>query len=232
MLDCRTCREHLQAWQEGSLDEDTAVQVRLHLEDCEFCRTWRKQHLAGETGSGGNGNGHGDAQKGGRLDPIAMWYDRFEKPREVRVSRRKLRVIQSLLILGAFSIMLLGLRMRGDRMSQVLSPEEGRPADLAALLTEELALEDRDAEVFFPLFRRYRLTADSLELSMTRGRAELEALNEAYSPHNRRIPELNSRLQAEEAERAALRSRFLEDIGQRLGPQRESRLRAIQSDWD
>lgn len=234
MIDCQTCRGHLPALEKGTLDGDMAVQVRLHLDDCEFCRAWRQRTQAERLpGAGGNGQPHN-----ARLDAITLWYDRFEKQRQPRITARRLRLIQWAVILLAFLLVVLGIRMRGERMSRVIGTdgpparETSRPADPAAALTRELGLSPEEGARFFPLLFAYQGRIDSLETQRASALATLDGLSGPGNEHNALVPELNARLEALQQHRVVLRSRFLTDIGQSLGPTRESRLRTLQDLWD
>lgn len=230
MTDCNTCRTHLDDLEKGTLDEELAVKVRLHLDSCEFCRAWRKQTVS-ERLPGSSGNGHGHKS---RLDSFAMWYDRFEKDREPHISRRRMRLIQLFIVLLAFTLMVVGIRMRGERMNRIISSGHEMPASIepAAILTRELALTPESAEVFFPLLLAYQQQVDSLETLRSQALAQLDELAGEPSPHNQLIPELNARVETLQGQRARYRTDFLSRIAARLGPGKESALRRIQDVWD
>lgn len=230
MTDCHTCRTHLDELEKGTLDEDLAVKIRLHLDGCEFCRAWRKQ-TASERLPGTSGNGHGHKSQ---LDSFAMWYDRFEKDREPHLSRRRIRLIQMAIVLLAFTLMVAGIRMRGERMNRIISSGHESPVSIepAAILTRELALTPESAQVFFPLLLAYQQQVDSLETLRSQALAQLDGLAGDSSPHNQLVPELNARIETLQEKRAMERSAFLARVAARLGPGKESALRRIQDVWD
>lgn len=230
MIDCNTCRRHLDELEKGELGEELAVKVRLHLDGCEFCRAWRRQ-TTGDRLPGTSGNGHGHKT---RLDSFAMWYDRFEKDREPHLSRRRMRLIQMFIVLLAFTLMVVGIRMRGERMNRIISSGHETPVSIEpeAILTRELALTPESAQVFFPLLLVYQQQVDSLETLRREALARLDGLAGDTSPHNQLIPELNARIETLQNQRALYRSAFLSRIAARLGPGKESALRRIQDVWD
>ncbi|MCB1046314.1 MAG: hypothetical protein KDC10_03855 [Calditrichaeota bacterium] len=231
MIDCQTCRQNLAELDSGQLEEELAVKVRLHLDGCEFCRSWRKRTANEHHHSAGPANGK--KQHLG-LDPIAMWYERFEKPRETRISRRRLRLIQAVIVLAAFSMMLLGVQMRSERMNRMISRSDAptESQNPAALLTRALELDPPAAELFFPLWHGYLQKVDELAQLQSLTMAQLEDVSQGASPHNQLIPSLNARLDSLLGARVELRSQFLTSVGQALGPSRESRLRSESALWD
>ncbi|MCB9474440.1 MAG: hypothetical protein H6678_11565 [Candidatus Delongbacteria bacterium] len=231
MIDCQTCRQNLAELDSGQLEEELAVKVRLHLDGCEFCRSWRKRTANEHHHSAGPANGK--KQHLG-LDPIAMWYERFEKPRETRISRRRLRLIQAVIVLAAFSMMLLGVQMRSERMNRMISRSDAptESQNPAALLTRALELDPPAAELFFPLWHGYRQKVDELAQLNALTLGQLEDVSRDASPHNQMIQVLNVRLDSIQSARTGLRSDFLASVGQRLGPEREHLLRSRTELWD
>lgn len=235
MIDCHTCRSHLEALEQGTLDEDLAVKVRLHMDGCEFCRAWRQRTQAERLpGPTGNGRPHNT-----RMDSITLWYERFEKQRESTIPPRRLRLIQLAVIFGAFLLLLLGIRMRGERMSAVIGtpgePESAGTAgavDATATLSRELGLGPEEGALFFPLLFAYQAQVDSLETLRAGALATLAELGGEGASHNALIPRLNARVDSLQQQRLFLRSSFLARIGHTLGPPRESRLRQLQDLWD
>ncbi len=184
------------------------------------------------SGKGPDKSPDDSTQKGEQRDPAAIWYDRFERKREMRMSPTRQRALKMLLLGAATAMLILGIHLRSEKMAKQMGSDRVEPANPIALLTRELDLDSERAERFFPLLQEYqkergRLVDEYAELS-----EELDDLSAEHSPHNAEVQRLSLQLLKMEGRALELRRTFVERVGEQLDNWRAARLQLLVSVWD
>ena len=159
-----------------------------------------------------------------------MWYERFEKPRQSRMSPRQQRFVRVSLLLSAVLMVVIGVTLRGRRMDQVTGISDS--SDLAALLTRELALGPEDARLFWPMLQVYQDGARQLMIDRRRLLLRLDQVSEERTDRNGNVALFSEELMHQEERVGEQRRKLLEEVAEELGQWRTARLLVIQAQWD
>ena len=157
-----------------------------------------------------------------------IWYDRFERKRQERgLSPGRQRLLRWLLLAAAATLLVLGLRLRGDRFRDVLAPRGAANGDMAALLSRELQLDDATGAVFFPAWEEWRRGCVTRAAERAGALATLDELSRQRTDMNGEQERLMTRLGDLEDQEREARRRLLEKAKERLGLWRAARLRVL-----
>ncbi|MDP2361134.1 MAG: hypothetical protein Q8O14_10315 [bacterium] len=157
----------------------------------------------------------------------SLWYDRFEQKRQASSPPPgRLRMIRYLLLGSAAALVILGLGLRSDRLRLVMGTDHGR-VDWPALLSRELALDERAGATFFPLWETWRRGEEEEARRRDADLATLAALSAQQSDLNQEQDRLLARLEETRDRRAASRRELVATVRDRLGLWRAARLQVL-----
>lgn len=168
-----------------------------------------------------------------RRKAASIWFERFERKRQSKLSPRRQSLVRWALIGAAFGMLLLGVQLRSDRMERVLGDKEGdaagprSPAEWSALLSRELQLDGGSGATFFPLWESWLRDEDARRIEREDLVGRLDELSGERSDVNSEVARLADRLQALDSASVAERGRLLREVRERLGPWRSARLQTL-----
>lgn len=157
-----------------------------------------------------------------------LWYDRFERKRQERgLSPGRQRLVRWLLLGAAATLLVLGLRLRGDRFRDVLAPRGTADGDKAAQLSRELQLDEATGAAFFPVWEEWRRGSEARAAERAGALATLDELSRQRTDMNGEQERLMARLGDLEDQERDARRRLLEKTQERLGLWRAARLQVL-----
>ncbi len=171
-----------------------------------------------------------DAEDAAKRMAASMWYERFEKPRQNRMTPRTQRLVRASLLLSAVLMVVLGVTLRGRKMDQVTGITES--GESSALLTRELALGPEDARLFWPILQAYQDEARQLMIDRKRLLLRLDKVSDERNERNGNLSLISEELQQQEETVLAKRLQMLQTVSMDLGLWRSARLLVIQGQWD
>jgi len=173
----------------------------------------------------------GDAGDEVRRKAAGLWYERFQRRREGRLNPRRQAYLRLALIGAALGMLVLGVRLRGDRLDQAMGKGDyAAPRDAAAwsaLLSREPELDGARGAAFFPLWESWSRAEDARRRERGRLAARLAELGAERSDFNAAVAEEAERLIGLDSTRAAERARLLRQVRERLGAWRSARLQSL-----
>jgi hypothetical protein len=156
-----------------------------------------------------------------------LWYEKFGKERESKMTRSRARLLQVALLGFALLMVVLGLRLRSDKMERVMNDRQPPAIDESARLSRELALDGPTGQVFFPLWEGWKQAEADLDHQAGKLRERLAELSADQNDYNFALKEDLGQLQVLDSLLMVGRRQLITDVESELGLWRAARLASL-----
>ncbi len=156
-----------------------------------------------------------------------LWYEKFGKERESNMTRSRARLLQVALLGFALLMVVLGLRLRSDKMERVMNDRQQPAIDESARLSRELALDGPMGQRFFPLWEGWKQAQADLDRQAGKLRERLAELSADQNDYNFALKEDLAQLQVLDSLVMVGRRQLITEIESELGLWRAARLASL-----
>jgi hypothetical protein len=160
-----------------------------------------------------------------------LWYERFERKRDPERSPRRQALVRLGLIAAAIALLVLGVRLRSDRMDEVLGGKDPQAtldaAGWAARLSRELRLDGAEGAQFFPLWESWIRGVADRRRARSEAQLRLDELSAQRNDHNSSVAYTAEELLALDSLDLRARQQLLREVREGLGPWRSARLQLL-----